>query len=85
MAKPKKEPPPPPPPNYIDDPTEVLEYYGIAGLHVGKRLAVDSREGVVVGFKGYNMVVVYDDDLNQSPYIAHPTWRVESKRKKKTT
>lgn len=85
MARPKKEAPPPPPPNYIDDPTEVLEYYGIAGLHVGKHVEVDERAGVVVGFKGYNMVVVYDDDDNQSPYICHPTWRVKHRRKKATS
>lgn len=84
MPKPKKEAPPPPPPNWIDDPADVLSYYGISGLHVGKHLEVDERPGTVVGFKGYNMVVVYDDDDNQSPYIAHPTWRVIHKRKKAT-
>ena len=73
----------PPPPNWIDDPTEVLEYYEISGLHVGKLVEVDGRAGEVVGFKGYNMVVVYDDDDNKSPYICHPTWRVQHKRKRK--
>ena len=82
MPKPKKEPPPPPPPHWTEDPTDVLEYYDISGLHVGKPVEVDGRSAVVVGFKGYNMVVVYDDDDNQSPYIAHPTWRVKHKRKK---
>jgi len=85
MARPKKDPPPPPPPNLHDDPSQVLEYYSVSGLHVGKAVEVDGRPGVVVGFKGYNMVVVYDDDDNQSPYIAHPTWRVQHKRKKKTS
>ena len=65
MPKPKKAPPPPPPPNWHDDPSEVLEYYSVSGLHVGKAVEVDGRPGVVVGFKGYNMVVVYDDDDNQ--------------------
>lgn len=84
MAKPKKEVVPPPP-NYIDDPTLALEYYDISGLHVGKYVEVDGRMGTVVGFKGYNMVVVYDDDLNSLPYICHPTWRVKHKRKKATS
>lgn len=72
------------PPNWTDDPTEILEYYGALALHIGKYLEVDGRAGTVVGFKGLNMVVVYEDDINESPYICHPTWRVDYTKRRRT-
>lgn len=72
------------PPNWIDSPQEILEYYGALPLHVGKYLEVDGRAGTVVGFKGLNMVVVYEDDVNNSPYLCHPTWRVEYNKRKRS-
>lgn len=85
MARKKKEPVEPKdvPPNWIDNPEEILLYYGTLPLHVGKYLEVDGRAGTVVGFKGLNMVVIYEDDSNNSPYLCHPTWRVEYNKRRR--
>ena len=56
-----------------DDGAYVRSYYGVPA-HVGGRITMEDRPGVIAGFQGPHLLVRFDGETEPVP--VHPTWRV---------
>lgn len=57
--------------------TYVRQHYGVPA-RVGGRVAIDGQPGVIDGFDGEYLVVLFDEPRHgRRRWNAHPTWKVE--------